>query len=212
LALARALVREPKLLLLDEPLSNLDAQLRLQMRAELKRIQAERGVTTLYVTHDQGEAMAISDRIAVLQGGRLMQVGAPDQIYNRPRNEFVAAFVGQANLFRARVETIAGGGARVTTPAGALSCRLDPGSAPGAEICLMIRPEHVELGGTGEGNIFSGIVKNRTYLGEVVDYLLMLESGWMLTARARPGAVTVDEKVNVRLPSDHLVAVAPGED
>src|SRR3954470_2824006 len=110
LALARALVRAPKLLLLDEPLSNLDAQLREQMRAELKRIQLESGVTTIYVTHDQAEAMAISDRIAVLNQGRIVQAGTPSEIYETPNCEFVADFIGRTNMFRGKLaEAVAPG-------------------------------------------------------------------------------------------------------
>jgi ABC-type Fe3+/spermidine/putrescine transport system ATPase subunit len=100
LALARALVAEPSLLLLDEPLSNLDALLREQMRSELRRLQKEVGVTAVYVTHDQSEALALSDRIAIMHNGRIMQIGTPHQIYHQPRNAFVATFVGRSNLFR----------------------------------------------------------------------------------------------------------------
>ena len=100
LALARALVAEPRLLLLDEPLSNLDAQLREQMRIELRRLQKEVGVTAVYVTHDQSEALALSDRIAVMHKGRIVQIGTPHQIYQQPGNVFVATFVGRSNLLR----------------------------------------------------------------------------------------------------------------
>ena len=100
LALARALVAEPRLLLLDEPLSNLDALLREQMRTELRRLQKEVGVTAVYVTHDQSEALALSDRIAVMHNGRIVQIGTPHQIYQQPNNAFVATFVGRSNLLR----------------------------------------------------------------------------------------------------------------
>src|SRR5262249_12971968 len=103
LALARAVIHEPKLLLLDEPLSNLDAKLREEMRIELKRLQQNLGITTVYVTHDQAEALALSDLIAVLDGGRLIQMGSPHEIYYEPNSEFVANFVGAANLLPGRV-------------------------------------------------------------------------------------------------------------
>ena len=103
LALARALVAEPRLLLLDEPLSNLDALLREQMRSELRRLQKEVGVTAVYVTHDQSEALALSDRIAIMHNGRIVQVGTPHQIYHQPRNAFVATFVGRSNLLRGKL-------------------------------------------------------------------------------------------------------------
>ena len=124
LALARAFTREPRLLLLDEPLSNLDAQLREQMRIELKRLQKETGVTAIYVTHDQAEALAISDRIAVMNNGLIAQIGTPKEIYGRPASEFVANFIGRTNLLRGvlRQNADAEGVARVGTNLGELVC------------------------------------------------------------------------------------------
>ena len=146
LALARALVMEPQLLLLDEPLSNLDAKLRERMRFELKRLQRELGITTVYVTHDQSEALALSHAIAVMNDGRIEQIGSPREIYERPRNQFVADFVGSTNFVEAtcrwrRTARASTGSLRV----GDLKARgLDPLKA-GDEVVLSIRPEDIEL-------------------------------------------------------------------
>ncbi len=146
LALARALVAEPSLLLLDEPLSNLDALLREQMRSELRRLQKEVGVTAVYVTHDQSEALALSDRIAIMHNGRIAQIGTPHQIYHQPRNAFVATFVGRSNLFRGdlleREATDMRGSPRLL---GLFSAkrRMMPRALPPA--AALIRPEHVVL-------------------------------------------------------------------
>ena len=151
-ALGRALVLEPEVLLMDEPLSNLDAKLRVRLRAELKALQRQLGITTLYVTHDQEEALSLSDRVVVMDHGRVQQVGAPETIYRRPLNRFVAEFVGHANLLDVRV-TAAGAGTHVeATAAGrAVSVRLpdERRPAPGAAGLAMVRPEHVRLGGAG---------------------------------------------------------------
>ncbi|MEI8155022.1 MAG: ABC transporter ATP-binding protein, partial [Hyphomicrobiales bacterium] len=123
LALARALVAEPSLLLLDEPLSNLDALLREQMRSELRRLQKDVGVTAVYVTHDQSEALALSDRIAIMHKGRIAQIGTPQQIYHQPRNAFVATFIGRSNLFRGELlERKQSGGARIASALGPVLC------------------------------------------------------------------------------------------
>ena len=145
LALARALVAEPSLLLLDEPLSNLDALLREQMRIELRRLQKEVGITAVYVTHDQSEALALSDRIAVMHKGRIAQIGTPHQIYHQPRNAFVATFVGRSNLFRGDLLERNNGHARIATALGPVLCQApnDAGGAPPA--AALIRPEHVVL-------------------------------------------------------------------
>jgi len=147
-ALARALVNEPSALLLDEPLSALDLELRRQMQLELKRIQRDVGITFVFVTHDQEEALTMSDRIAVMRSGRLEQVGTPEEIYDAPVSAFVARFIGSANLIRVTVEKSGGGRAVVCLPGGR---RGDVSSgalalAAGAPALLMIRPERLELG------------------------------------------------------------------
>src|SRR5262245_61185196 len=147
LALARALVREPQLLLLDEPLSNLDAKLRERMRFELKRLQRELGVTTVYVTHDQSEALALSHEIAVMNEGELQQIGSPREIYEQPRNRFVADFVGTTNFIDGRVVSVEGrdGAYRVGTDLGELDAFSAEPLRAGDAVVLSVRPEDVIL-------------------------------------------------------------------
>ena len=147
-ALARALVNYPSALLLDEPLSALDLKLRRQMQIELKRIQREVGITFVFVTHDQEEALTMSDRIAVMSKGRVEQVGTPEEIYDEPATAFVARFIGTANLLPVTVERAAGGRATLRLPGGG-AARWRPAAAasrPGADAVLMIRPERLEVG------------------------------------------------------------------
>ena len=147
-ALARALVNNPSALLLDEPLSALDAELRRQMQIELKRIQRDVGITFVFVTHDQEEALTMSDRIAVMSKGRLEQVGTPEEIYDEPSSAFVARFIGSANLIPVVVERAADGRATLRLPGGRLGEAATGGRsfAPGAPAVLMIRPERLEVG------------------------------------------------------------------
>lgn len=185
LALARALTRQPGLLLLDEPLSNLDAQLREQMRHELKRLQKETGVTAVYVTHDQSEALAISDRIAVMNNGLVEQVGKPREIYERPATEFVASFIGRTNLLRGSLSANvpAGGEAVVETPFGRLVCFFPAAVAANPAVGVVIRPENIVVAppasvvNSETGNAFEGRVVTETYLGEVVEYEVRVASG-----------------------------------
>jgi len=176
-ALARSLIVEPDVLLMDEPLSNLDAKLRVSVRTEIREIQQRVGITTLYVTHDQEEALAISDTIAVMRSGTVMQVGSSRDIYERPADPFVAAFVGQVNLLRARVET---GGLRL----GPLWLPVPPGAPPvdpGREAILALRPEAIRIGAGADARAgLTGQVVSRTYLGTTVRYRIEL-AGQTLT-------------------------------
>jgi iron(III) transport system ATP-binding protein len=163
-ALARAVVFEPQVLLFDEPLSNLDAKLRVEMREQIRELQKRIGITTVYVTHDQEEAMAISDRIAVMDKGSVVQQGTAHELYYRPATEFVAHFIGRTNLLEGRVLSAAEveiEGVRVAFASGA---------ATGERVRLVVRPEMIELR-TGEG---AGRVTQRTFLGEKTDYLVTL--------------------------------------
>ena len=216
LAFARALVREPKLLLLDEPLSNLDAQLREQMRSELKRIQADSGVTTIYVTHDQAEAMAISDRVAVLDKGRIAQLGTPDEIYDRPRSEFVANFIGRTNLFRGKLQGAVAAGEQglVISELGPIRCRFPERAAQGKEISFVVRPENVSLERcdgdlkTAGENVLEGRIAGRVYLGDVAEYTVDIDGDRRLLARAHPAAdLASGDRVRVALPADRTVAI-----
>jgi len=168
-AVARALVVEPEILLLDEPLSNLDANLREEMRFEIRRLHESFGITTLYVTHDQAEAMVISDRVAVLHRGRVVQVGTAEDLFRRPRTRFVAEFIGRTNL----LDAVAGEPGIATR--GSLRLRLAaPGGAPGAPLIVSIRPHEIEpvvpeRGASAGANILAGTVQRMSYLGDAVD-------------------------------------------
>src|SRR5438067_4865321 len=151
-AIARSLVLEPRILMFDEPLSNLDFKLRIQMREELRNLQRRLGKTSVYVTHDQSEALALSDRIAVLSHGRIEQIGTPGEIYERPASAFVAEFIGSSNMLRARIVERADGGMIVATEAGLrLRCGAEPngGFGDSADVSVLLRPEriHVEMPG-----------------------------------------------------------------
>jgi iron(III) transport system ATP-binding protein len=172
-ALARAVAADPQCLLLDEPLSNLDASLRTQMRSEIRRICKQTGITTIYVTHDQKEALSIADRIAVLHGGRVEQVGSPGELYSSPATKFVAGFVGETNFISATVEGPAGDGALLI----AGSCRLRSGGLPDGlrdkdEVTLSIRPEKFAItSGPGERpDALEGRIGRMTFLGELTQY------------------------------------------
>jgi spermidine/putrescine ABC transporter ATP-binding subunit len=170
-ALARALIIRPKVLLLDEPFSALDRNLRAAMQVELKDIQRKLGVTTIFVTHDQGEALSLSDRIAVIAEGRIRQLGAPGEIYRRPADRFVASFIGDVNVLSARLErndgataTVAVGGARVLVPAGPLKA-----VEPGGTVDLFLRPEDLRVAREGEAIATHGNVAAQIYQGGHID-------------------------------------------
>jgi iron(III) transport system ATP-binding protein len=172
-ALARAIINKPSVLLFDEPLSNLDAKLRDQMRLEIRRIQQTFGITSIYVTHDQGEAMTVSDRIVVMNEGDIMQIGTPFEIYSRPANRFVADFIGRVNFLKARVASAgqAGGEADLEFDGGArmgVASRSGPLS-DGQGVTVTIRPESLKLGPAGSG-IIRGRIAKIVYLGATVEY------------------------------------------
>jgi iron(III) transport system ATP-binding protein len=189
LAFARGLVRKPTLLLLDEPLSNLDAKLREQMRVELKKLQRTLGVTTVYVTHDQSEALALSDEIAVFSSGRIIQRGTPQEIYRRPASQFVADFVGSANFIYGTVAGQSQDGVTVDTPHGTLRCTFAESVQPGQSVVVTARPEDLVISDKqpGDGmNVFAGRIAHRVFLGEVNDYFVDLGNGREIRVRAAP--------------------------
>lgn len=177
-ALARALVNNPRVLLLDEPLGALDLKLRQEMQSELKALQQELGVTFVFVTHDQEEALTMSDRIAVMHEGELLQVGTPEEIYERPANRFVADFIGQTNLLEGTVAdattVVLANGARVAAPSA---------FAEGTKVALSLRPERARLAPTGTaadsatGSSVEGVISQVTYLGNALVYRVKLD--WM---------------------------------
>ncbi|MEE8230681.1 MAG: ABC transporter ATP-binding protein, partial [Qipengyuania citrea] len=184
LALARALVKEPKVLLLDEPLSNLDAKLREETRVELRELVKRLGITTVYVTHDQIEALTMSDVVAVMDNGEIMQESTPFDIYETPANRFVASFIGQTNFLDGTVSLASPGNGAVETPCGSIRCMLSDGMQEGDSVTVVIRPEDVHLaadrtngaGGDAAGgldggrdNMFEGEVRELQFLGEAID-------------------------------------------
>jgi iron(III) transport system ATP-binding protein len=204
-AVARAVVVEPALLLFDEPLSNLDAMLRVQMRGELSRLQRQLAITTVYVTHDQEEAMAISDRIAVMCRGAVAQVGTAEELYRAPRSAFVAQFIGRVNLVESRVLGVTGGHVAVTLWGASLSVPAADGYAAGQRLSLVLRPESLTLvpesAKAAEGEVIvPGIVRGRTFLGEKVEYAVEV-GGALLQAvtydPTRRGVVEVGARVGV---------------
>jgi iron(III) transport system ATP-binding protein len=178
-ALARALVVQPTVLLLDEPLSNLDAKLRLEMRSEIKRICTRTGITTVYVTHDQKEALSMADRIAILRDGMVVQVGSARELYERPGNRFVADFLGEANFLAAVVRSAGGGRVVIETAAGLLTSTAAPGEVPaGAAVTCCLRPEALAVATTPrEENCFPGRRLETTYLGDMAQHVVQVASG-----------------------------------
>ena len=191
LALARALVGRPKLMLLDEPLSNLDAKLRERMRTEVRDLQRRLGVTTLYVTHDQAEALSMSNRIAVMDGGQIVQEGGPRAIYQQPVTSFVANFVGASNFIEAEV-LAAGETGRLQTPLGSapVEAACPAGVPVGERVTLAVRPENIDVYSAdrpaeGTANTFQGTVEQAMFLGDTLDMQVRV-GAVSLSARSHP--------------------------
>jgi ABC-type Fe3+/spermidine/putrescine transport system ATPase subunit len=195
-ALARALVLNPDILLLDEPLSNLDAKIRVQVRAEIRTLQRELGITTVYVTHDQEEALSLSDRVAVMREGRVLQVAPPKELYERPTTRFVADFVGTNNFIAGVCRESTGEHSLVETALGTLRSRATPAVVPGGPCVVVVRPENLTIDGDGE-NVLQAKVMLASYLGSVLRYDLGTAEGLAL-------------KVDVRDPWHH-VPLPPGQ-
>jgi spermidine/putrescine ABC transporter ATP-binding subunit len=209
-ALARAMVIEPTVLLLDEPLSNLDAKLRKRMQVELRVLQRAVGITTIHVTHDQEEALTLADRVAILNRGRVEQVGAPRDVYARPANLFVADFLGKANFLAGEVVTAGtpGGRAVVRTEVGDLVAELDGDRLPvGTPVNAFVRPERIELrrtGGPPADNAVDGRVDRVVFSGPTVTVDVRLASGRVLTVD-QPGGGPAERLA----PGEPVVAVIP---
>ncbi|PYQ48383.1 MAG: Fe3+/spermidine/putrescine ABC transporter ATP-binding protein [Acidobacteria bacterium] len=181
-ALARAVVLEPEVLLLDEPMSALDRKLREEMRAEVKGLHGRLGTTFVFVTHDQEEALAMSDRIAVMNGGQVEQLGSPAEVYERPRTRFVAEFLAVRNLLAARVEEVGDGAAVLRTDGGVVLRSTSPGFVRGARAWVGVRPERLAFDGPGENRV-RGVLEDRVFLGD--------RSEWRV--RAGEDVLTVSE-------------------
>ena len=171
-ALARAIVIEPDVLLMDEPLSNLDAKLRVQMRSTIKKLQHRLGITTIYVTHDQEEALAVSDRIAVMQSGHIMQVGTPDEIYSKPQNSFVAGFIGVSNFIPCTIKKNSDG-QTVAAIENELECPIKLNRDFTGEAKISARPEQLFFSKTG----MPGKITLSTFLGDFIEYEVLLDNG-----------------------------------
>jgi spermidine/putrescine ABC transporter ATP-binding subunit len=178
-ALARAVVFKPGLLLLDEPFGALDRKLREQMQLEVRRLQQRLGITTIFVTHDQEEALVLSDRIAVMSDGVIEQLGDPRAIYARPVNRFVADFIGESNLMHARVDA----GGRVAVLDNGLPLGLPHQLPAGSEVGLLLRPESIDVAPDTAANGFPGVVEDVVYLGSMLKYFVRLDNGLTLLVR-----------------------------
>ncbi|MEQ9812623.1 MAG: ABC transporter ATP-binding protein [Azospirillaceae bacterium] len=209
-ALARAIVKDAKLLLLDEPLSNLDAKLREQMRVELRDLQSRLGTTTLYVTHDQEEALSLSDRIAVMKDGEVVELGTPQELYLRPRHRFTAQFIGQAQVFPCTPLGANGAGYRVDTPLGQLTAGVNADQGDRASH-LVIRPEHIQVEPAAPGeatsgdNIVAGEVVAVSFSGKLVEYRIRAAGTELLVQNLSTSLIQAGDAVSLRIPVERCV-------
>ncbi len=207
-ALARALVVEPEVLLLDEPLSNLDAKLRVRVRAEIRELQQRLGKTTLYVTHDQEEALSISDHIAVMNQGRILQIGTPQEIYHRPTHRFVADFVGLANFVDA--EMVAPGRVR----AGAVELAVNGDRPVGSQVVLLVRPEAIRLAPrppqTAE-NLVPGRITRMSFLGTLGRYWVDVDGKEWIVDVPAPGEGVLHGAVSLMIAKEGIHLLSPRE-
>ena len=213
-ALARALVMQPDLLLFDEPLSNLDAKLRVQVRGELRRLQKRLGITALYVTHDQAEAMSLSDRIAVMREGRVEQVGRPEAVYARPASLFVADFIGRVNTLRGQVVGRLDGLADVEALGRRWRVPSEQPPAEGTEVLILVRPEAVGLVERGQGDL-AGVVEELEYRGDQTEYRLRVGRVTLVAVESlgrRTGRIGEGERVGIRVFEETLHLLPAGQE
>ena len=209
-ALARALSLEPKVLLLDEPLSNLDANLRLMMRGEIRKLQERLRITTIFVTHDQFEAMSISDRIVVMHEGVIQQVGSPVEIYDRPSNEFIAGFVGYVNFLEGKIEKVDKEKDRAvaSTPIGEVHFVMERDMNVGDRVKLVIRPETINISKLEpkmENNVFEGEVDIGMYVGSLTKYTVQVGGERIIIDQSNPretGLFKTKEKIYLSVPEN----------
>ncbi|PWE57891.1 spermidine/putrescine ABC transporter ATP-binding protein [Metarhizobium album] len=207
-ALARALAPQPKVLLLDEPLSALDLKLRKSMQIELKRLQMETGITFVFVTHDQEEALTMSDRIAVMSEGQVRQIGSPWEIYDRPAERFVADFIGETNFLTAEVVSVSGDRARVRLASGAeIPASFPANTTPSGKVTVVVRPEHARAAPVSGASVLRGTIHDIVYLGTDTHLHVVLEDGTPFMVRqqnARSGPCGYDkgETLGIELSDD----------
>ena len=208
-AMARAIVTEPQVLLMDEPLSNLDARLRDQMRLELKKITRSVGVTTLYVTHDQAEALSLGDRVCVMNGGEILQVGSPQEIYAQPKNLFVAQFVGEMNFLKGKIV----GAGEVDSPIGMVRCLVPPGCQTGSEVTLAVRPEHLGLlpSLNQDSRSVECKITSKTYQGDRALFEVEAKGLTIMVKLTGDADFTVGQRVKIAFPPDrwHVYLQSP---
>jgi iron(III) transport system ATP-binding protein len=216
LALARALAAEPRVLLLDEPLSNLDAKLREELRIEIRQVVERLGVTTLFVTHEQIEALTMSDVMAVMKDGRIVQEGAPEAIYRAPAETFVADFIGSSNFLSGELRSIAKRAGRVratvATAIGPVECRLDGYSREGETVTVAIRPEHVVLLNASDApgaNQFAGAVDSVTFIGNLYDCRVAVGPARLRLQLLPSARLESGTPVRLGLPPEHCLALRP---
>ncbi len=213
-ALARALVNRPKVLLLDEPLGALDLKLRKELQVELLALQRTVGITFIFVTHDQEEALVLSDRIAVMRAGRIEQLGEAEALYERPRNRFVSQFLGSCNLFEGEIGGEDGGELRVSTPYGTMYVgRREGDLAPGRKVTLAVRPEKVAIASPGEAgtNKVPGTVEQLIYIGSETHYILSTPGGkltaYVMNSLLGPLGLEIGDRVTAYIPSSALLVL-----
>ncbi len=214
-ALARALVSEPDLLLLDEPLSNLDAKLREDMRMEIRRIQKTLGLTTVYVTHDQAEALSMSDRIALLRSGKIVQLGGPRELYERPSDVFASAFIGTSNQLPGEITrfTAPGAAGSVRVAGRELACVIAPGCEINAKVIVSVRPEDIDVKpfSGGNANPWKGTVRQVVYFGESMNCEIDF-AGTLLRARLHPSSLLENgQEVAITFQAERCVAFPADE-
>ena len=211
LALARALVGKPRILLLDEPLSNLDAKLREEMRAEIRKLVDKLHLTTLFVTHEQIEALTMSDVVAVMRDGDIVQAASPSEIYDNPVEPYIADFIGKTNMISVKkVSERNGRSVRVDSEIGALTCRVPDGVAVGDSFYIVIRPENVTLGTeafNGTENVFHGQVAELSFHGNLTDCVVQVGCRTMRVQLHPTRAPARGDMVSLHLPAEHCVAI-----
>lgn len=205
-ALARALAPQPKVLLLDEPLSALDLKLRKEMQMELKRLQSETGITFVFVTHDQEEALTMSDRIAVMETGHILQIGTAKEIYNHPARRFVADFIGDINIMEANFSGVDDGRGKVTLPGGAtLRARLSGGEIEEGRVNIAFRPENITLTAAHDpAATLNGVIENVVYFGSGHNVHLRLETGEGVVVRTAAFNGGLGDKAGISIPDEHV--------
>ncbi len=208
-ALARALVYEPKVLLLDEPLSNLDAKLRTEMRVEIRELVKRLIITSIYVTHDQEEALVLSDRIAVMHGGQIVQIGSPHEIYVSPSDAFVAGFVGEANLLEGRVEVgvLENGSRLVSSSMGSLACSVSQSVGNGEKVTLMFRPDSLSLCQVPHSpmsNVFPGKIERVSFVGSRLKCQIQVGSSSLLGEFPSSSAIEQGQEVTLEVPINRV--------